>query len=69
MGIKKFSEMVYQLRMKFAEGKALVCPVIHKADFSPIDDEGNVVSFKTNGYWNSMTATDVIEYATMGVTN
>lgn len=43
--------------------------VIFKNDFSNLDNDGHVVRFKMKGYWNSLTREDVIDYATMGVTN
>lgn len=69
MSIKSFARLVEELQKRFAEGKALVCPVIHKADYSPIDNYGNVVAFKIKGFWNCMSMNDVIDYATMGGTN
>lgn len=64
MGIKSFKKLVLTVQDALgAKG------IIFKNDFSPLDNNGNVVSFKIGGYWNSMRVEDVFDYATMGGTN
>ena len=41
----------------------------YKADYTPLDSEGNIVRYKIGDYWGSFKEEDLEDYIALGCTN
>ena len=62
--LKRFKRMIIEI------GHSLKARPMFKNNLTPIDNDGNVVAFKTrDGYCNAMAVVDIEDYYSLGSTN